>query len=137
MKILEAIPIKNHERGTDMKTNCTKALSLLLVLAFLMSAVPLFGLTSAAETAEVTLDDGSAWLTELGSNVTFTQNAPGDYIFNGVDGTTANTDFSVISKTGFVVGEDVYGVSLDYRGTAPQFPPRAARSRTRSTRACR
>ena len=104
-----------------MKTNCTKALSLLLVLAFLMSAVPLFGLTSAAETAEIELDDGSAWLTELGSNVTFTQNAPGDYIFNGVDGTTANTDFSVISKTGFVVGEDVYGVSLDYRGTAPQF----------------
>ena len=104
-----------------MKTNCTKALSLLLVLAFLMSAVPLFGLTSAAETAEIELDDGSAWLTELGSNVAFTQNAPGDYIFNGVDGTTANTDFSVISKTGFVAGEDVYGVALDFRGTAPQF----------------
>lgn len=105
-----------------MKTNCTKALSLLLTLAFVVSAVPFFGLTAAAETAEVTLDDGSVWLTELGSNVTFTQNAPGDYSITRTDtATESNSNFSLVSKTGFVVGEDVYGVAADYRGGSPSF----------------
>lgn len=105
-----------------MKTNCIKALSLLLTLTFVVSAVPLFGLTSAAETAEVTLDDGSVWLTELGSNVTFTQNAPGDYSITRTDtATESNSNFSLVSKTGFVAGEDVYGVAADYRGGSPSF----------------
>lgn len=104
-----------------MKTTCTKALSLFLTLAFVVSAVPFLGLAATAETAEAAFGDGSVWLTELGSNVTFTQNAPGDYIFNGTDGTTNNTNFSVVSKTGFIAGEDVYGVGLDFRGTAPRF----------------
>ncbi len=105
-----------------MKTTCTKVLSLCLALAFVVSAVPFFGLTAAAETAEVTLDDGSVWLTELGSNVTFTQNAPGDYSVTRTDTTTeSNTSFSVVSKTGFVAGEDVYGVATDYRAGSPCF----------------
>lgn len=107
-----------------MKTNLKKALSIFLALAFVLSAITVTGITAMAENeeTEVTLADGSKWLTQLGSNVTLTQNAPGDYSVTPVDASTNdNTDFLVLSKQGFAPGIDRYGFAVDYRDNAPTF----------------
>ena len=98
-----------------------KILSLLLAAAFVTAAMPLSGLTSAAEGSERTLSDGSVWLADLGSDAVLGVNSAGDYkITTETDG-SANANFKLMPKTRFSALTDSVALSCDYRGDATSF----------------
>lgn len=98
-----------------------KILSLLLAAAFVTAAMPLSGLTSAAEVPELALSDGSVWLADLGSDAVLDVNSAGDYkITTGTDA-SANANFKLMPKTRFSALTDSVALSCDYRADATSF----------------
>ena len=98
-----------------------KILSLLLAAAFVTAAMPLSGLTSAAEGSERTLSDDSVWLADLGSDAVLGVNSAGDYkITTETDG-SANANFKLMPKTRFSALTDSVALSCDYREDATSF----------------
>ena len=96
-----------------------KIFSLLLAAALVTAALPFAGLTSAAESEETALSDGSKWLVDLGSTATLEVNNAGDYKIAATD--ESNSSFKIMPKAGFMALTDSVDLSCDYRGDAPSF----------------
>lgn len=98
-----------------------KILSLLLAAAFVTAAMPLSGLTSAAEGSERTLSDGSVWLADLGSDAELGVKSAGDYKITTETDASENANFKLMPKTRFSALTDSVALSCDYRGGATSF----------------
>ena len=98
-----------------------RILSLLLAAAFVTAAMPLSGLTSAAEGSELTLSDGSVWLADLGSDAVLGVNSAGDYKITTETDASSNANFKLMPKTRFSALTDSVALSCDYRGDATSF----------------
>jgi len=104
-----------------MKKNMKKLLSLLLVVCFAFTMIPISGITASAEAAEVTLSDGSVWLMNNGSDITVTPNSSGYYSITTANDSSAESYFRMMTKTRYPALTSSFRLSVDYRGEAASF----------------
>ena len=104
-----------------MGNTIKKLLSVLLAVSFLFAVIPFSGLSSAATGSEVTLGDGSVWLAELGSDVTFESITEGDYKISTAADSSAASNFKLMPKQRISALTGSVSLSCDYRGGAASF----------------
>ena len=104
-----------------MGNTIKKLFSVLLAVSFLFAAIPFSGLSSAAAGSEITLGDGSVWLAELGSDITFESLKAGDYQISTAADSSAASNFKLMPKQRMSALTGSVSVSCDYRGGAASF----------------
>lgn len=104
-----------------MKSKMKKLLSLLLVACFVFTMIPLSGIIASAAASEVTLSDGSVWLSDNGSDITVTSKALGYYGITSAADSSAQSYIKMMSKTRYPALTSSFRLSVDYRGDAASF----------------
>lgn len=86
-----------------MKTSLKKYLSVLLAVVFVLTMIPVSSMVASAAASEITLEDGTTWLAELGSDATFTSDGTGGYILDAKAYKTATSSFKLMQNKAYPV----------------------------------